>query len=215
MTQTNKTALFLAGAGTILIAMALGCDAGDGGNAGATQQQCLSIGSCGGTGSATGSASDAGSPVATATPTTTDTGTGVSTGTDTTGVPSWCASDAYASIHIGQPIYSTFWVATCAGVAWNIYILYNEPTNAKVRGYGFKASDMDAAPMNAAVPSQVQYNGTSAVNCLYLVPSDTSAPTITASTMNANGGSGGNCTVVNEAGSLTSTILPHNTEWNQ
>jgi|GEM_PF-5175230 hypothetical protein len=212
MTKLNAKALNWATVGTILVfiaVMLLGCGAGDEGGPG-TQQQCLSIGSC------VGTPSDAGTPVATATPTATDTGTGVSTGTATAGLPFWCDGGGYdATGYVGQPIYSTFWVATCGGVAWNIYILYNEPTNAKVRGYGFKASDMDAAPMNAAVPSQVQYNGTSAVNCLYLVPSDALAPTITASTVNTNGGSGGNCTVVNEAGSLTSAMLPHNTEWNK
>jgi hypothetical protein len=160
----------------------------------------LSVASCGNSGS-TASISP---PTSTVTDTTTSTDT--ATGTDTTpvnAVPAWCNANAYTSPKIGTPINTIgLWVATCDGVVWNIYIKYAWNNDTSVKGWGFKASDMDAAPLGYPVPSSANYAGVMADNCVYLVPTllasstDTSAPTITGSTASVeNGVSGGNCTM--------------------
>jgi hypothetical protein len=138
--------------------------------------------------------------------TVTDSNTGTTTGTDTTPVntvPAWCNEQAYTSSKIGTPINTIgLWVATCDGVVWNIYVKYTSSSVASIKGWGFKASDMDAAPSGYPVPSSANYTGVMADNCVYLVPTplasstDTSAPTITGSTASVSGGvSGGNCTM--------------------
>jgi len=124
--------------------------------------------------------------------------TGVSTDTDTTGVPSWCNQYAYNAPNIGSPSGSEgAWLWTCGEEVWNIYITFAWQSTSQVRGYGFKATDLNAAPAYLPVPSEVNYIGVMATNCLYLAPSlpNTTAPTISASGVTMDSiVSSGNCT---------------------
>jgi hypothetical protein len=141
----------------------------------------------------------------------TTTSTDTATGTDTTpvnAVPAWCNANAYTSPKIGTPINTIgLWVATCDGVVWDIYIK-NAWSDGSVKGWGFKATDWDAAPSGYPVPSSANYAGVMANNCVYLVPTylasttDQTARTITGSTASVSGGvSGGNCTMTYSGGS--------------
>jgi len=195
--------------GTIIGIFTFGCDgAADPSSTTTPITSCLSTGV--GCPLTTGVATDTttGTNTSTITATTvtdSNTGTGTATGTDTTPVntvPAWCNASAYTSPKIGTPVNTIgLWVATCDGVVWNIYIK-NTWSDGSVKGWGFKASDMDAAPSGFAVPSSANYDGVMADNCVYLVPTylasttDQTAPTITGSTASVSGGvSGGNCTM--------------------
>ena len=171
----------------------------------------LSVASCGSSGST--------ASISPPTSTVTSSATGTTTGTDTamvSTVPEWCNEFANTSPKIGRPVNTIgLWVATCDGVVWNIYVKYTSSSVASVKGWGFKASDMDAAPSGSPVPSSANYTGVMADNCVYLVPTylasttDQTAPTITGSTASASGGvSGGNCTMTM---SPTWTLLQHDT----
>ena len=194
--------------GTIIGIFTFGCDgAADPSSTTTPITSCLSTGvGCPlTTGVTTDTATGTNTGTLTAT-TVTDSNTGTATGTDTatvSTVPAWCNASAYTSPKIGTPVNTIgLWVATCDGVVWNIYIK-NTWSDGSVKGWGFKASDMDAAPSGFAVPSSANYDGVMADNCVYLVPTylasttDQTAPTITGSTVSVSGDvSGGNCTMV-------------------
>jgi hypothetical protein len=168
----------------------------------------VSVSSCSSSsGSQTPSPSATGTGIGTATLPPTSTVTAVSTDTDTTGVPSWCNQYAYTAPQIGEGAGGGIWLWTCGEEVWNIYITFAWQSTSQVRGYGFKATDLNAAPAYLPVPSEVNYIGVMATNCLYLAPSppNTTAPTISASVLSI----GGNASASN--GSCTFTLAPDQT----